>query len=453
MSLDSMRKEALAFFNVGVSSADPYRITKDRIAISGTQLKIGKTSGNWPQIHIIAIGKAACNMLSATIEQIPDEIIVHPVIGITNEENAKPVKNSKILVSGHPIPDQRGIDAAQIVLNKLRDCVPGELLLVLLSGGGSALLVAPTSDIPLADKIQLNQLLLASGADITEINCVRKHCSVLKGGGLARLAGGADICCLAISDVISNDPSSIASGPTQSDKSSYQDAINILKKYRVWPSTPENIKRHLTSGTMGLVTETLKNDDELTGINSFEIIASNSLSVNSVAQALDDSEYDLMQTIQGVEGEANTVAIELLNQFNSSLFPSPKSAMALIGGGETTVSLGKNPGKGGRNQELALAFALNAEKIGLKGQWCFISAGTDGRDGPTDAAGGLVDNQSLNRMRSQGINPEEALKKHESYLALKSSHDLVITGATGTNVADLQILLWKPTYTSGDQYV
>lgn len=453
MSLLSMREEALAFFKLGVESANPYLRVKNTISLSGSQLHIGNTTGNWSKIHVIAIGKAACNMLLASLEQIPEDKIVQPVIAVTNDENLKIIPGAEVLVSGHPVPDQRGLDAVQVILKKLQACAPGELLLVLLSGGGSALLPAPTADIGLADKILLNQMLLASGADITEINCIRKHCSVLKGGGLAKMAGGADIACLAISDVIDNDPSSIASGPTQADTTTYQKAIELLEKYQLWNSVPLSIKQHLSAGAAGLIAETLKDDSELSGTNFFEIIASNSQSVESVMLGVAQSEYVLSSVIHGLHGEATSVAVGLLNQFKSKIIPTNPQGMAMIAGGETTVTLGSTTGKGGRNQELALAFALNAEKIGLEGQWCFISAGTDGRDGPTDAAGGIVDNHSLDRMRAKGINPEELLTKHDSYRALKASQDLVITGATGTNVADLQILLWKPIHTSGDQYV
>lgn len=453
MSSFAMREQTLSFFNMGIHSADPYQIVKRKIVQVEKQLQIGGTKGNWKRIHLLAIGKAACNMLVASLEQIPEFKIVNPVVAITNDENAKIIHGAEVLVSGHPVPDQRGIEATSAVLEKLKDCKEGDLLLVLLSGGGSALLPSPPSDIGLADKITLNQMLLACGADINEINSVRKHCSTLKGGGLARLARGADICCLALSDVIDNDPSSIASGPTQVDVSTYNDAIRTLEKYSIWSSAPDSIKRHLSLGAEGLIPETLKNNDELLGQNHFEIIASNAQSLESVFNAIEKSEYKVSLVINELKGEASTVAYNLLKQFKSLIIPSPDHGIAMIAGGETTVTLGTDPGKGGRNQELALAFAINAEKIGLEGEWCFLSAGTDGRDGPTDAAGGLVDNNSLKRMRDAGITPEHNLIKHDSYRALKASKDLLITGATGTNVADLQILLWKPIYTSGDQYV
>ena len=453
MSLSEIRNEVLGFFRAGIDSADPYRIVKNKVNQSGQQIRFGELKGDWDRIHVLSIGKAACKMLKATLDQIPTQKVQLPIIAVTNDENLCDIENVTVLATGHPLPDQRGQDATEVVLKKLKECQPGDLLLLLLSGGGSALLPSPASGLDLADKITLNHILLASGADINEINCVRKHCSTLKGGGLARMAGGADICCLAISDVINDDPSSIASGPTQADLTSYSDAIRILQKYHLWTTTPVSIKQHLTAGAAGLLPETLKTVDELTGINYLEIIASNRQTVESVSQAIGTKKYQLAQIVNDLRGDAQSAAHHLITQFKSFTKPYPNHPIAMLAGGETTVKLKSGSGKGGRNQELALAFALNAEKIGLEGQWCFLSAGTDGRDGPTDAAGGIVDNYSLKRMRDKGINPKKALENHDSYMALSASQDLVITGATGTNVADLQILLWKPIYTSGDQYV
>lgn len=453
MSLHTMRQEALLLFNQGVRCADPYKIVKNKLISSNQQLEIGQLKGNWNRIHLLAIGKAACKMLSAAMEQIPPAKIVFPVIAVTNTENAFSIAGCEVYISGHPIPDQHGIEASQAVLKQLNQCQPGDLLLVLLSGGGSALLPLPAATLTLSDKITLNQMLLNCGADINEINCVRKHCSSLKGGGMARMAKGADIACLAISDVINDDPGSIASGPTQVDATCYADAIKILEKYSLWNNLPDSIKQHLNAGTLGVLPETLKSDHELSGLNHFEIIASNKLSVLGISEAIRAMDYPSTLVINGLHGEAKDVAHSLVNQVDTALNRSDLSSLALLAGGETTVTISHICGKGGRNQEMALAFALNAEKIGLRGQWCFLSAGTDGRDGPTDAAGAIVDNLSLNRMRAAGIRPEQALEAHDSYAALQSSQDLLMTGATGTNVADLQILLWKPIYTSGEQYV
>ena len=453
MTLSKLREDALAFFSDGIESADPYKIVKSKINVSAQHIQLGELSGIWNRIHVLGLGKAACKMLSATLEQLPEYNIVMPVIAVTNDDNSCLINRVTVYASGHPVPDQRGLDANEAVLEKLKDCQQGDLVLLLLSGGGSALLPSPANKLTLSDKILLNQLMLGCGADINAINCVRKHCSRLKGGGLARLAGGADICCLAISDVINNDPSSIASGPTQTDISSFQDAIEVLNKYTLWDNVPDRIRRHLLAGASGLLPETLKSNAELSGLNHFEIIASNTQAVMAVSDSIKSTEYALEHIVTGLNGEARVAAQTLLAKLLSLITPSATDPIAIIAGGETTVTLGSESGKGGRNQELALAFALNAEKIGLQGQWCFLSAGTDGRDGPTDAAGGIVDNSSLIRMRTQGINPEKSLAIHDSYTALAASQDLVITGATGTNVADLQILLWKPIYTSGDQYV
>mgnify|MGYP006278206651 CR=1 FL=1 len=453
MSLLAMRQEVVSLFNRGVLAADPYPVIKKTISQTSQQIRLGRIEGNWDRIHILAIGKAACKMLSATLEQISASNIVFPVIAVTNSENVYPIAGADVYVSGHPNPDQHGIVATQAVIKKLNDCKPGELLLVLLSGGGSALLPAPAPTIELSDKIALNHLLLASGADINEINCVRKHCSTLKGGGLARHAQGADVVCLAVSDVMNDDPSSIASGPTQADPTCFTDAIHILEKYALWNAVPDSIKHYLSEGAKGLRPETLKACNELLGLNHFEIIASNKQSVTAITEALNNTNYHLGIIINELKGEASQVAGLLAEQIKSSVNNVKNTPFALLAGGETTVTIGSESGLGGRNQELALAFAMHVERIGLNGHWCFLSAGTDGRDGPTDAAGAIVDHNTLTRVRAAGFDPDQALKAHNSYAALDSSHDLLRTGATGTNVADLQILLWKPINYSGDQYV
>ncbi len=340
---------------------------------------------------------------------------------------------------------QAGLKAAQIIAERVQNAQEHELVLVLVSGGGSALIPYPAGQITLQEKIATTDLLLASGATINQINCVRKHLSQLKGGGLARMAAPAHLHALILSDVLGDDLSTIASGPTVADDTTYADAIEILKTKGVWEQVPTNVRQHLEQGKLGHIAETPKPGDDVFKNTGHTLIGSNTISVNAMLEAAKNLGYETELYSDHLSGEARTVGATLVAQCVKRRLKSPpqNNPIALLAGGETTVTL-KGNGRGGRNQEMALAFAIAAEQQGLTGNWTFLSGGTDGRDGPTDAAGGIVDSNTIKRMTQAGVNPIELLENNDSYTALKASDDLVITGATGTNVADLQILLIQP---------
>jgi len=307
----------------------------------------------------------------------------------------------------------------------------------------------------LQEKIATTDLLLASGAAINQINCVRKHLSQLKGGGLARMAAPAHLYALILSDVlgeasapayaprlrpVGDDLSSIASGPTVADDTTYADATEVFKAKGVWEQVPANVRQHLEQGKQGHIAETPKPGDDIFKNTAHILVGSNTISVNAMLEAAQKLGYETELYSDHLCGEAREEAEKLAIHTKALTVNKP---IALLAGGETTVTL-KGKGRGGRNQEMALAFALAAEQQGLTGNWVFLSGGTDGLDGPTDAAGGIVDPNTIKRMTQAGINPIELLDNNDSYTALKTSDDLVITGATGTNVADLQILLIQP---------
>lgn len=444
MSEGDYRQQARDLFDKVLLSADPFDKVAQFIHSTATEIKIGTCHGHWQRIQIVAIGKAACRMTEAAQRQLAKHHQLLPPLVVTNAGNWRAIPNANVIVSGHPLPDLQGIQASKTLIELVGHLNTGDLLLLLLSGGGSALLPSPAANISLDDKIALNRLLLNCGATIQEINCIRKHCSTLKGGGLLRCIGSADVCTLAISDVFDDDPASIASGPTVTDPTFFSDAIELLKQYQIWNACPASIQQHLLSGQQGQQVETLKSYQSLSGRVSFDIIASNQISVDYLMSQLSAANFLYCQQLNRVTGEAQVVALELVRRVITHQSYYPYDAFALAAGGETTVTLTAQAGKGGRNQELALAFAIQAEKLGLTGQWCLLSAGTDGQDGPTDAAGAIVDQDSLVRIRNAGISPEQALLQHDSYNALHASNDLLITGATGTNVADVQCLLWKP---------
>jgi hydroxypyruvate reductase len=268
---------------------------------------------------------------------------------------------------------------------------------------------------------------------------VRKHLSQLKGGGLAKLAYPADVHALILSDVLGDELSSIASGTTVADNSSFSDAICVLKTKGLWHNVPLSVRSYLLGGEQGLVAETPKESDPVFTNTGYHLIGSNTLSVNAMRDAAELAGFEVAVVDYSLCGEAKQAAETLVTLAKTRRERGINKPLALLAGGETTVTL-TGTGLGGRNQEMSLAFAIAAQKQGLTGDWLFLSGGTDGRDGPTDAAGGIIDNNSLSLIN----NAEQLLLNNDSYNALKQANALLITGATGTNVADLQILLLLP---------
>ncbi len=432
-----MRQNAASIFQAGIAAADPYQAVKRHL--------VPKLLDNCAKVHLIAFGKAACAMAQAAREIIPVDMLAGRGIAVTNYENVSRIDNVDVIGAAHPLPDANGLEAAQIIADRVQNAKENELVLVLVSGGGSALIPSPAGRITLQEKIAATDLLLASGADINQINCVRKHLSQLKGGGLARMAVPAHLHALILSDVLGDDLSAIASGPTVADNTTYADAIEVFKAKGIWEQAPINVRQHLELGKLGQIAETPKPGDEVFDNTGHTLIGSNTLSVNAMLQAARNLGYAAELYSDHLCGEARTMGAALVARCveqRSKASPQSKP-LALLAGGETTVAL-KGNGRGGRNQEMALAFALAAEQQDLTGNWVFLSGGTDGLDGPTDAAGGIVDRDTIKRMTQAGVNPVKLLENNDSYIALKTSDDLVITGATGTNVADLQIVLIRP---------
>ncbi len=428
----SIRQDAVSIFQAGIAAADPYQAVKRHL--------VPELFGNCSKVHLIAFGKAACAMAQAASEIIPAGMLADRGIAVTNYENVTRVDNVDVLGAAHPLPDAAGLNGAKLIAERVRNANEHELVLVLVSGGGSALIPYPAEPITLQEKIATTDLLLASGATINQINCVRKHLSQLKGGGLARLAAPARLHALILSDVLGDDPSAIASGPTVADSTTYADAIDVFTSKGVWDRLPSNVRQHLEQGKRGNIEETPKPGDDIFKNTGHTLIGSNAISVAAMLQAAKNLGYETKLYSDHLCGEAGAEAEKLVIHAKVLTASRP---LALLAGGETTVTLHGN-GRGGRNQEMALAFAIAAEQQGLTGNWTFLSGGTDGRDGPTDAAGGIVDRNTLQRMIQAGVNPTALLENNDSYTALKTSDDLVNTGATGTNVADLQILLIQP---------
>ncbi len=447
----SSRKDALSIFQTGVTAADPYQAVKSCLFAKDQQLTIllnlddltQKRIGKWPKVHLIAFGKAACAMAKAAREIIPTHMLAGSGIAVTNYENVTDINNIEVIGASHPLPDETGLKAAFKCAERISQAKKNELVLVLVSGGGSALIPYPADSITLQEKSATTDLLLASGATINEINCVRKHLSRLKGGGLARLVMPADLHALILSDVLGDDLSAVASGPTVPDPSTYDDAIAVFTAKGIWNKVPASVQKHLQQGKLGKIPETPKPGDNAFKNSNGTLIGSNAISVKATFKTAQDLGYEAQLYATHLCGEARTAAEKWVRYAKQTIDNGIDKPLALLAGGETTVTL-KGNGRGGRNQEMALAFAIAAQQSGLTGYWTFLSGGTDGRDGPTDAAGGIVDQDTINRMIYLGLDPVAMLENNDSYTALKSSHDLLDTGATGTNVADLQVLLIHP---------
>lgn len=451
-SLDVIRKNALGIFQAGVAAADPYSAVKKCISADDYHLEIRlhtadshrNRTGRWQKVHLIAFGKAACAMSKAASEIIPAHMLTENGIAVTNYENIDVIEHIDVIGASHPLPDKAGLKAAEIIADRASRAQRDELVLVLVSGGGSALIPYPVYAVTLEEKCATTELLLASGATINQINCVRKHLSRIKGGGLARMAYPADCHALVLSDVLGDDISSIASGPTVPDSTTFADAIAVFKDKNIWDRAPGAIRDYLELGRINRVPETLKSGDKIFDRAGYTLIGSNAISLEATKIAAQNLGYEPILFSRHLSGIAREVAerfvISAKTHLDKGLLTKP---IAMLAGGETTVAV-KGKGRGGRNQEMALAFSLAADKHQLGGRWVFLSGGTDGLDGPTDAAGGMVDPHSLKRMVEAGIDPLARLDDNDSYHALETSADLLDTGATGTNVADLQVLLIHP---------
>jgi glycerate 2-kinase len=339
-----------------------------------------------------------------------------------------------VFAGGHPLPDAAGEAATGRLLAAVRAAGPDTLVLVVLSGGGSALLVAPAEGVTLADKIALTRALLASGADIGALNAVRKHCSRVKGGGLARLAGrAAAIWTLALSDVAGDDPAIIASGPTVADPSTFEEAEAALLRYLAPGEIPAGVRERIARGSEGQVPETVKPGDPVLARSRYVVVGANVDAVSAAAEVARSRGYATDVLGAALAGDAAEAGRLIAARLRAAPSATP---VAIVGGGETTVRAIPG-GRGGRAQHLALAAA-----IALAGEPAvLLAAGTDGVDGPTDAAGACVDGGTVGRARARGLDPGAALVATDSHPLLDATGDLLRTGPTGTNVADLVVAL------------
>jgi hydroxypyruvate reductase len=412
------------------------------LKVQGRSLKVaGRSFPVKGRLVLLAVGKAASTMTGAAEAAVGDLLSEGLAIDVSPPKT--PLRRTRVLVAGHPVPDERGIAAAREAESLARGLGKEDLLLLLLSGGGSALLPAPAEGLSLSDKAATTSCLLRAGATIHELNAVRKHLSRLKGGGLARSASPARVVTLVLSDVIGDDLSTIASGPTVPDPTTYEEAILVLKTRGVWDEVPEAVRSHLGLGAEGKRAETAKPGEPFFRRVHTAIVGSNQMSVLAAARRAKALGFRPMILTTRLEGEAREVArvlVSILRECVEEGRPAPPP-VCLLAGGETTVTV-QGGGQGGRNQELALAAvpALSA----FPGRALLASFATDGVDGMSDAAGGVVDEKSLDRAQGLGLAaPAIFLKESDSRNFLGPIGGLIRTGPTGTNVVDLTILLAK----------
>lgn len=439
------QKELLDIFKSALNAVEPYYALLRFVCVEENQLIANSTAYNLKKIKriiVIGAGKAAAPM-SQAVEKILEDKLDDSII-IVKYGHAKPLRRIKQIEAGHPIPDANGMKGTKKIIELLKGVDKNTLVICLFSGGASSLLVSPLDGITFKDKKRLTSLLLSAGANIEELNAVRKHISAIKGGRLAELAAPAKVITMVLSDVIGNRLDVIASGPTVPDTTTFKDAIMVIEKYGLEKKIPLSVKRVLQDGINGKNKETPKGKEGFFRNVQNIIIGSIEDAIDAAYKRAFKSGFELEIITSKLCGEAVDAAqylaakaIEVQNSMGKGDKPR-----CLISGGETTVVV-KGNGVGGRNQELALAFAV--EIAGTKGI-TMLSAGTDGTDGPTDAAGAVVDGDTILLAKKLGINPETYLANNDSYNFFKRLDSMsnkgyhLKTGPTGTNVMDIQLI-------------
>jgi glycerate 2-kinase len=429
-------------FHCAVDAANPYRAVLRNCA----DIRSLYNEGGFQKLIVIGFGKASPSMAVAVEESLGD--ILETGIIVTKYGHAELGKEGRIRLSeaGHPIPDENGQRAAERIMDLVGQQKERTLVLTLISGGGSALFVSPHPLITLAEKQKTTDLLLKAGADIHELNTVRKHLSRVKGGRLAETIQPATCISLILSDVIGDPLDVIASGPTAPDPTTFRDALDVLAKYHMGDTVPQSVMTLLVEGEKGRVPETPKPGNPLFHDVTNRIIGSNRTALEAARKKAEEFGFHaeiLTDTISGQAREAGKwLAHKALAVKRTAGSEIP---FCLISGGETTVTV-TGEGKGGRNMELALSFA--AEIDGISGI-SLLSAGTDGTDGPTDAAGAVVDGRTSGKAREMELSPEAYIRNNDSYSFFEATGELLITGPTGTNVMDIQLMLVESTSPKG----
>lgn len=427
-----------------LDAVDPYRAVKDALQLEGESLTVGTQRyrlADYKRVLVVGAGKASAPMARAVEETLGERVsagLVNVKYGHTDS-----VSRIRLREASHPLPDQSGLDGTREIVRLLEGAGEDDLVLCLISGGGSALMMLPEASIDLEDYQALTNALLRSGATINHINTIRKHIERVKGGRLAQLAAPATVATLILSDVVGNPLDFIASGPTVPDTTTFDDALDVLRQFDLLSSIPASVRGWLERGARGDAPETPKPGDPLFERISTVVIGSNDIAAEAALAEARRLGFNALLLTTFLEGEARelgklaaSLAKELLQRGQPVAPPA-----CLILGGETTVTV-RGQGKGGRNQEIALASALALRDVERA---LVVALATDGSDGPTDAAGGFADSLSLERAAAAGVDARDALARNDSYPFLAATGDLLVTGPTNTNVNDLLFVFAFPT--------
>ncbi len=435
-----MREDAREIYQAGLNAVAPAdailrhcRRAKDRFIAGDRSYDLNSVQ----RVLVIGAGKATAAMAKA-VESLLGDRIDDGVISVKYKHTA-PLKKIRTIEAGHPLPDANGMVAANAILVVAQQATKADLVICLLSGGGSALLPLPVEGITLEEKQKVSDVLIACGATIHEINAIRKHLSAIKGGRLGQAAAPAQVVSLILSDVVGDDLDVIASGPTVPDAATYSDCKEIIDRYGIGQRIPESISDYLQAGVSGDIAETPKSDSHGWDHCHNLVVGSNLEAILASQASARQKGYQTVVLSSRIEGETRVVAQVhggIAREVLASGHPIFPPA-CILSGGETTVTIAGN-GKGGRNQEFALAAALD---IAGHERIVILSAGTDGTDGPTDAAGAIVDHLTATRARQAGLDPRRHLDQNDAYPFFKTLKDLLITGPTFTNVMDMRIIL------------
>ena len=426
--LQQKRKDVLDMLSAAIDAVQPSLVVKD--VFCGMQLMFASEVidlSSFNHLYIVGFGKASVGMAQA----VCDAVTIEKGVIITNDPSATCTNHSiEIITGGHPLPNEGSINGTEKILNLLSQCSENDCVIVLISGGGSSLLCKPR--VPLNDFQKTIDMLLRSGVGIDELNVIRKHLSFVKGGQLAQYTK-AVIVSLIISDIVHDPITSIASGPTYPDPTTFSDAREILKRYKLWKTMPTAVRTAITEGIAGHISETLKeNDPVFTTVFNF-VIANNERACQGAIEKAKELGYHARLLTTSLTGEAREIGKYLITKGKKSLI---HEKMIVITSGETTVTV-QNGGTGGRNQELILCCV---EEI-AGNEFVVTSIGTDGIDGNSDAAGALADGFTLARALEKKLNPSRFLEQNNSNVFFQALGDTFLTGPTGTNVMDIQIMI------------
>ena len=436
-----LRRHALDILRHAIEAVDPKEAVLRKLMLKDNRLTLDSVEldlNNFSRIIVVGGGKASGAMAEAVEELLGERITEGLVNVLKGTEGRHDLKRIKLYGASHPIPDETSVKGTQIILSLLNEANEHDLVIVLISGGGSALMTCPADNVPLEAVQSLTEMLLRSGATINELNSIRKHLSSVKGGQLAEKAYPAPIVSLILSDVVGDPLDTIASGPTAPDDSTFQDAIEVLHRYGLWERAADTIRLRLEAGVKGELRDTPKPGSGIFQDVYNMVVGGNLVAASAAVKRASALGYNELLLSTRVEGEARhvgTVYSGIAKEIAASGHPIPGPAVVVVGG-ETTVAV-TGSGRGGRNQELALSTASKIEGLEV----VLATLATDGIDGPTDAAGALVDGWTAVRARNLGLLPVEFLQDNDSYHFFNRLGDTIITGPTGTNVNDLTLIL------------